>query len=267
MSKSLPKAQLKPRKQFASSILLWVRADQPRETGMDYWKGPHSKIISATKGFQEYRQIHLAAVNPGLWPATRGVETEIPVERRIDGVAEVTLQSVLSPLQGRKQTRLAYKDEVNLFRRTLMYLGPPNSSRWYDVAEPGEQVGARVLIYLRRRDGVRAGDFRQHLTELTSALAGTGVLKELRTQTFLPWIEKLWDTPNVAHDNPADQRFHASLILGFADPAARAAFFSSPELKTLSDALAPFASAVHAYEVSETLTFVKDGAALPHYQQ
>lgn len=259
--------QVRSRKQFASSILLWVRTDQPRQTGMDYWKGPHSKIISATKGFEEYRQIHLAAVNPGLWPATPGVETEIPAERRIDGVAEVTLRSALSPLQGRKQTKLAFKDEVNVFKRTLMYLGPPNSSRWYDAAEPGERVGARALVYLRRRDGVRSGVFRQHLTELTNALADTGVLKELRTQTFLPWIERLWDTPNVAHDNPADQRFHASLILGFADPAAREAFFKSPELERLSYALAPSVSAVHAYEVSEALTYVKDGAALPHYQQ
>ena len=267
MTKSPSKAQVKSRKQFASSILLWVRADQPRATGMAYWKGPHSKIISATKGFQEYRQIHLAGVNPGQWPPTRGVETDIPVARRIDGVAEVTFQSALSPLVGRKQTRLAFKDEVNVFRRTLLYLGPPNSSRWYEVAEPGEEVGARALIYLRRRDGVRAIDFRKHIAGLTSGLASTGVLKELRTQTFLPWIEKLWDTPNVAHDNPADQRFHASLILGFTDATARAAFFKSPEIESLSDALAPFASAVHAYEASEVLTFVEDGAALPHHRQ
>ena len=32
-----------------------------------------------------------------------------------------------------------------------------------------------------------------------------------------PWNKRLWDTPNVAHDDPADQRFHASLILGFTD--------------------------------------------------
>jgi hypothetical protein len=267
MGTSSPKTQDKPSKQFAFSILLWVRADQPRETGMGYWKGPHSKIISATKGFREYRQIHLAEANPGLWPATRGVETAIPIDRRIDGVAEITFQSALSPLLGRKQTRLAFKDEVNVFQRTLLYLGPPYSSRWYDVAEPGEQVGARALIYLRRRNGVRAGDFRKHIAELTSALAGTGALKELRAQMFLPWIEKLWDTPNVAHDNPAGQRFHASLILGFADAAARTSFFEGDHLKSLADALAPYASAVHAYELSDALTFVKDGVPLPHYQR
>src|SRR3954454_1366133 len=86
-----------------------MRGDQPRQQGMDRWNGPHSKIISATPGLDEYRQIHLAENNPRLWPAIPGVETVIPAVRRIDGLAEVTFASVLSPLRGRKQTRLAYK--------------------------------------------------------------------------------------------------------------------------------------------------------------
>jgi len=218
MSTSLATPHLSVHKHFTSSILLWMRTDQPRQTGMDYWKGPHSKIISATPGLAEYRQIHLAADNPGRWPTTVGVETAIPADRRIDGVAEVTFKSTLAPLQGRKQSRLAYKDEINVFRRTLLYAGLPSSSHWYDVAAPGETVGARSLIYLRRRDRVGAGDFRRLVSkQLVPALVGTGVLTELRTQTFLPWNEKLWDTPNVAHDNPRDQRFHASVILGFTD--------------------------------------------------
>jgi hypothetical protein len=243
-----------------------MRTDQPRQLGMDYWKGPHSKIISATPGMEEYRQIHLAKDNPGLWPAVSGVETVIPAERRVDGVAEVTFTSLLSPLLGRKQTRLAYKDEVNVFRRTLLYLGPPYSARWYDVAGPGEEVGARSLIYLRRRDGVKTSAFRRFLTdELVLAFAKTGALRELRTQVFMPWIERLWDTPNVAHDNPADQRFHASLVLGFSDPNALRSFFESGAMAKVSGTLPELVSAVHAYEVTEALTYVKDGKILPHY--
>jgi len=254
------------KKSFASSILLWMRTDQPRQQGMDHWKGPHSKIISATPGFEEYRQIHLAETNPGLWPAISGVETVIPAERRIDGVAEVTFTSLISPLRGRKQTKLAYKDEVNVFRRTLLYAGPPNSTRWYDVAGPEEKVGVRSLIYLRRRDGVKTGAFRTFFAdELVPALGRTGSMRELRTQVFMPWIERLWDTPKVAHDNPADQRFHASLIIGFADTDAMGAFFGSKEIATLSDKLPEFVSAVHAYEVTEALTYVKNGKILPRY--
>jgi hypothetical protein len=255
------------KKPFASSILLWIRTDQPRQQGMDYWKGPHSKIISPTPGFDEYRQIHLAETNPGLWPAIQGVETAIPADRRIDGVAEVTFQSVLSPLRGRKQTRLAFKDEINVFRRTLLYAGPPNSSRWYEVAGDDEKVGARALIYLRRRDGVKTGAFRKFLTdELVPALANTSVLKELRTQVFMSWHEKTWDTPNVAHDNPADQRFHAALILGFTDSSALHALFRGDGVKQLSASLPELVSAAHAYELSEALTYVKNGKVLPRYQ-
>ncbi|MDX3746825.1 strictosidine synthase [Streptomyces sp. AK08-02] len=261
-------APLEVKKHLTSSILLWVRTDQPRQTGMDHWKGPHSGIISATPGLEEYRQIHLAEHNTGRWPAIDGVETAIPADRKIDGVAEVTFQSALAPLKGREQTRLAYADEINVFRRTLLYAGPPNSSRWYDIAGPGETVGARTLVYLRRRDGVGAGAFRKFVNEqLAPALAGTGVLKELRTQTFLPWIEKLWDTPNVAHDNPQDQRFHASVSLGFTDTAARDAFFTGHVIEDLSNRLAPRVSAIHAYDVTAALTYVKNGGILPHYEE
>lgn len=264
MSNTSPKVQ----KQFSPSILLWMRTDKPREAGMNRWKGPHSKIISATPGLKEYRQIHFAEINPGLWPAIPGVETEIPAGRKIDGVAEPTFKSVLQLPAGRKQTQLAYNDEINLFRRTLLYAGLPGWSRWYEVGRPGEKVGARVLVYLRRREGVGAGAFRKFVnSELAHALAGTGVLKELRTQTFLPWTKALWNTPDVAHDNPTDQRFHGSLMLGFADGAARAAFFESRTISVLSGALAPYASAVHAYDVSAALTFVRDGAVLPHYEE
>jgi hypothetical protein len=256
------------KKHFTSSILLWVRTDQPRQTGMDYWKGPHSEIISATPGLKEYRQIHLAADNPGRWPAVDGLETTIPVDRKVDGVAEVTLKSALSPLQGRKQSRLAFEDEINVFRRTLLYAGLPNSSRWYDLAAPGEKVGARSLIYLRRRDGVGGGEFRKFVRKrFVPALVGTGVLKELRTQTFLPWNKKLWDTPNVAHDNPHDQHFHASLILGFTDTAARDAFYDNSAIEELSNQLTPLASAIHAYDVTAALTYVKNGDILPHYEE
>ena len=263
MTLSLPRF----RKRFSSSILLWVRADQPRQTSMNYWKGPHSKIISASPGLDEYLQVHFPETNPGLWPATPGLETAIPAERRIDGVAQVTFQTVLSALAGGEQNKLAFKDEINVFRRTLMYLGLPNWARWYEVARPGERVGSRVLVYLRRREGVSAGAFRKFVNdEFAPALARMAALKELRTQTFLPWSKALWDTPNVAHDNPPDQRFHASVMLGFADAAAQAAFFEALRLGNLSAELGRFASAAHAYQVSEALTFVRDGNVLKHYQ-
>jgi hypothetical protein len=135
------------------------------------------------------------------------------------------------------------------------------------VAGPGAKAGARSLIYFRRREGVKTGAFRTFVKdELVPALVTTGALREFRTQVFMPWIKRLWDTPDVAHDNPTDQRFHASLILGFIDLDALPAFFGSGEIATLSGRLPEYVSAVHAYEVTEALTFVRDRKILPHYQ-
>ena len=252
-------------KHFTSSILLWMRTDKPRQAGMDRWRGPHSGIISATPGLFEYRQIHLAEHNPGRWPATERIETTIPEDRRIDGIAEVTFENALSPLAGRKQTALAFEDEVNIFRRTILNAGPPGTSRWYDVA-PGEKPGSRAIIYLRRAEGEGTVAFHKFLKkELTPALIATGALKELRTQVFLPWSEKTWDTPNVAHDNPDDQHLHASVILGFADDAARDAFYTD-HAAHLTQLLAPHVSAIHAYDVTAALTFVENSEILPHYE-
>ncbi len=268
MSTSASNPKVGVRRHFSSSILLWMRTDQPRQKGMDHWKGPHSGIIAASPGLEEYRQLHLAEANPGLWPATEGVETQIPADRKVDGVAEVTFQSALSPLKGRAQTKLAFKDEINVFRRTLLYAGAPGTSRWYDVADPAEAVGARALVYLRRRDGVGGRAFRTVVKEeLVPALIGTGLPKELRTQTFLPWNKRTWNTPDVAHDNPSDQRFHASVVLGFADAAARAAFFEGSDITELSQTLAPVASAIHAYDVAAALTYVQGGEILASYQE
>ena len=255
-------------KHFTSSILLWMRTDQPRQQGMDHWEGPHSGIIAAIPGLEEYRQLHLDETNPGRWPATEGVETQIPADRKVDGIAEVTFQSALAPLRGRTQTRLAYQDEVNVFRRTLLYAGAPGTSRWYDVARRGETAGSRAVVLLRRKDGVGGRELRSVIKkELVPALVVTGVLRELRTQTFLPWNRRTWNTPDVAHDNPADQCFHAALILGFADPAARTTFFEGAEIQQLSQTLAPVASAIHAYDVFATLTFVQHGEIRGDYAQ
>jgi hypothetical protein len=63
----------------------------------------------------------------------------------------------------------------------------------------------------------------------------------------------------VAHDNDKSVQFQASVMLGFADKPKMENFFTGYEVKKLSERIAIFCSAVHAYEIVEILTFVKDG--------
>jgi hypothetical protein len=252
-------------KHLSSSIILWMRTDKPRQEGMDRWKGPHSKIISANKGLWEYRQIHLAENNTGLWTSIAGVETTIPQDRKIDGLADVTLKNFFSILRGKKQNKLAFKDKVNLFKRTILYAAFPKKSRWYEVTEPNLKIEARSIVFFRIKEGVKEDDFKKFIMEeLTPMLANTGVLQELRSKAYNPWKEKQWNTPNVAHDNAKEVQFQASLMLGFKDKTAMEEFFKSETVKILSDRISIFCSAVHAYEISEALTFVKDGKEFSH---
>ena len=90
------------------------------------------------------------------------------------------------------------------------------------------------------------------------------VLQELRPKVYNEWKEKQWDTPNVLHDNIKEVQYQASLMLGFKDKNAMEQFFKSDAVQKLSDRISIFCSAVHAYEISETMTFVKDGKELSH---
>ena len=252
--------KVKSEKHLSSSILLWMRTDKPRQAGMDRWKGPHSQIISANPGLWEYRQIHFAENNTGLWQPINGVETNIRQGRKIDGVADVTLKNIFSIFRGKKQNKLASADEVNLFKRTILYAAFPKNSRWYNLAEPTAKIEARSMVFFRIKEGVNEKDFKKFINEeLTPTLAITNMLKELRNKVYNPWKQKQWLTPNVLHDNDKADQFQASLILGFANKSEMEKFFNSEEIKKLSERIAVFCSAVHAYEIAETITFVKNG--------
>lgn len=243
---------------FSLSILLWMRQDKPRQEGMNYWSGGHAQIIAASPGLLEYRQQHLSETEHGFWPQAEGLETQISADRRVDGIAEVTYEKLLAPLGGRKQTALAFEDEVNVFRRTLMHMGFPYSSRWYQTANSSETT-LRDVLYIRRKDTVSSGKFKDFVNEsLASQLANVTGVTEVRSQVYLPWNEKTWDTPNVAHDNPKSEHLHASIIIGFANQEARQAFYRDLA-PSLNEDLRTYASALHAYHIDKTLTFVDNG--------
>lgn len=170
----------------------------------------------------------------------------------------MTFENLLAPVAGRKQTALAFQDEVNVFRRTLMHMGLPYSSRWFQTREDSE-TALRDVLYLRRKEDVGSGDFKNFINdEFAKVLSQVAGVTEVRAQVYMPWNKATWNTPNVAHDNPKEDHLHASIILGFADQAAREVFYANlaPQLNA---EVVQYASAVHAYHIEKTLPFVLDG--------
>ena len=178
-------------------------------------------------------------------------------------MADVTLKNLLSIPKGKEPNKLASADEINMFKRTILYAAFPKNSRWYQVADASTKIEASAMVFFRKKEGVSDKDFKKFINdELTPTLANTGMLKELRNKTYNPWKQKQWNTPNVAHDNDKSVAFQASLILGFANKSDMDKFFNSDVVKNLSARIATYCSAVDAYDIFETITFVKDGKRL-----
>jgi hypothetical protein len=124
------------------------------------------------------------------------------------------------------------------------------------------------MVFFRKKDGVSDKGFQKFINEeLTPTLANSGLLKELRSKVYNTWKQKQWNTPNVEHDNDTNVQFQASLMLGFADKSEMEKFFNSDEIKKMSERISVFCSAVHAYDIFETITFVKNGTKLTEYQK
>lgn len=246
-------------REFSSSILLWMRQDKTVREGKDYWSGGHAQIIASSPGTKQYRQLHISETEHSCWPSHPGLETQVPEQRRIDGIADVTFQNLAAPIFGRKQTALAFADEVNVFRRTILYAGLPGTARWYATPLGGQHTTLRDIFFLRRASNVRTGSFRRYLySTVVPAVLGAEGVSELRTQAFMPWTAKTWNTPHVAHDNPIADRYHASVQLGFVDQQARAAFYHNAA-QQLNGSLIEVASAVHAFHIKQTKVYVDQG--------
>ena len=54
---------------------------------------------------------------------------------------------------------------------------------------------------------------------------------------------------------------------GSPTPRHAMPFLASSVIEELSNQLTPLASAIHAYDVTAALTYVKNGDILPHYQE
>lgn len=249
-------------KEFSSAILLWMRTDKTVREGKDYWAGGHAQIIASSPLTKQYRQLHMSETETGFWPPHHGLQTAVPEDRRIDGIADVTFQNLLAPVAGRKQTALAFADEINVFRRTILYAGLPGSARWYQTPVAGAETQLRDIFFLRRGTGVRSAALKRYVHDvMTPALLAADGVSELRTQVFMPWTARTWNTPNVAHDNPVADRYHASVQVGFASQEARDAFYETPAPQ-LNASLGSIASAVHAFSIEKTLVFVDEGRKL-----
>jgi hypothetical protein len=234
-----------------------LREDLPRQAASDYWAGRHGEIVKRSlPGVIEYVQHHFSVTDHGFWPATETVGTQIPGPWRIDGYAEVRFRNAAAALTTPLHMREVFLDEQNVFARVLGQPTFPGGGRWWTDGFD-ETVDHRVALLLRRRRGVRGGAFRQFLFErMAPALLVAGA-RDLRAYAFLPWSRLMHITPGVAHDNPADRRYHGTVIFGTEDRAAADALLASPHVEGIVAEQHTVLTAIHAFSVERSVPVVR----------
>ncbi len=245
-------------KTMSSSVFLWMRDDLPREQTFDYWRGPHSQLVARNDSFEEYRQHHFLEDEAGFWPNINGVCTQLPANRKIDGMPEVTFKSAITLLNPFNSNKAVLQDEKNVFKRTILHATGPTWGRWYKSGY-GEDNRFRVVVLLRRSPRVSSKVFRHFVNDqLGPALASQKDLTELRSQVFMPWTKAMWNSPDVLHDYPVADQYHASLVL--AGPNRKVVQVALDQVnQALAEPIAKRCAGIHAYVVKASYVYRKDG--------
>ena len=238
---------------------LTLRTDLPREVATDYWANQHAAKVTKLPNLREYNQRLLSTTDHGYWPATPTVGTAIPDDFRVDGFAEIRFASVPSILATSLHSREVMLDEQNVFGRVLGQITAPGGGRWWTDGFD-DAVGHHTALLVRRRQGIRGPSFRKFVHDkLGRALLSAGV-KDLRTYTFLPYTALVNNSPGVAHDYPAQHRYHGVVLFGTDDRAAVDELFEHAAIIAVVEQQHTAVSAVHAYTVERTVPVIRTGA-------
>ncbi|BEL87439.1 SMP-30/gluconolactonase/LRE family protein [Serratia marcescens] len=239
------------------TTLNWLRTDLARETCFAHWGGPHADLVSRNEFIRDYNQYHFNDDIAGLWPLTPEVVTDIPADKRIDGVSEIILDSIIRfPLSIRSIDRI-FKDKKNVFCRKTLNMTTLGGGK---VVKTGDykNIHARCVVLIRRREKGSLGDFKRFIHDsLAHQLGLNNHVIEVRSQVFAPWFKAQWNAPDAAHGMPPEYKYHASIVIGANDNAGLLSALA--QVASLNSEIAYYCSVIHAYSVANTLINRVDG--------
>ncbi|MEE1765183.1 hypothetical protein [Streptomyces sp. SP18BB07] len=230
---------------------VWLREDLTREAAVEYWKGPHARIVEGLPTNAEYLQHHFSPTDHGYWPSSPTVGTVVPPSWRCDGIAEVRLASMAAAITSPARLRKVYLDEQNVFDRVLGNLTGPRGGRWWTEGHD-TNVGHRTVLLLRRRRGVGRHAFRKYVHDRIGPALHEAGARDLRTYTFLRWSSLPHPTPGISHDNPVFRRYHGCVVLGADSRAAMDGILASKPVADLVADQHTVMTGVHAFTVEHT---------------
>ena len=168
---------------------------------------------------------------------------------------EVRLNSMATAALTAPHMGRLFLDEQRVFDRVLAHMSGPGRARWW--TGPYQQaVAHRTVLLLRRRRGLRLGQFTRFVHESLGPALMAGGARELRTHVFLPWTKWLHPTPGVAHDNPTFRRYHGAIVIGADSREHMDDIMASDPVVGVIAGQDEHVVAVHAYTVAHTVPLV-----------
>ncbi|MDR7075993.1 sugar lactone lactonase YvrE [Neobacillus niacini] len=230
----------------ASSTVFLLGDNHPREQGLEYLVGPRAQVMARIKGIREYRQHHFDLNSKGLWPVLAGVDTTVDEsDDRIDGMEEFLLKDAVSFKQ--KQMKA---NESHVFKETDHYIASETDNHWLRSPNGSNKVGFRTIVLIRRKADIALSDFEDFIKNILGpALANTKELFEVRYQVLLP----------ATTETKSKGNYHALFVLGAFGYNELQQSLLSPVLAVTWNAQSRYCDAIHAYSVSQTYVFTKEG--------
>jgi hypothetical protein len=237
---------------------LTARAGMTNADFYDYWLNAHVTMPARFPGISSI-WLHAVSFEDAIWPRTPGVSHRPPPEDEFQGVPEAAFVTEDGLAEFQAANKVQMDDGINFLQEIITYLSLGNATetvvdRTGVPAPDGHDGLLRHLLFLRRNEGVTAGDFRHFVAgTLAPAWAAAPEVLKLRRHLFEE-VEPTLDHPGVRMSKPLDRQYQAALEVVVADDGALAQLAGSPVWSQTAGPVAAHCAAVHAARVSRCIT-------------
>jgi hypothetical protein len=243
---------------------LQARAGMSTDDFYEYWLNAHVTLPARFPGISSI-WLHAVSFDDAIWPRLPGVSHRPPPGDEFQGVPEATFVTLEGLAEFQAASKVQMDDGINFLQEMVAYRSIADatqtvSDRTGVPAPDGHDGLVRHLLFLRRREGVGAAEFRSFVADtLAPAWAGSAEVVKLRRHLFEE-VEVTLDHPGVRMSRPLDRQYQAALEVVVADSGRLERFAASSAWSQVAAAVGSHCAAVHAVRVNRCITTKYQGA-------
>lgn len=249
---------------FTFYVPLWKRAGIPLDLFDNYWADVHGPVCARLPGQFQYWQFHVGHAVGGTFPVVEGVDYVAKPDQNFDGIAELTFKTDEDRQTWFTAAGILMDDEHNLFSKAIGYVTDKDHSKTFvDQIEDGEPDADlavnRYHVTFYQKDGVSVDAFRGYLQEFAEKVCKHDDLLKLRLHCFNPPDTSRPDAAGVAHAEPEELQFQASIEFAWKNRLKMEQFFASAEYQDGIARQADFVRQVCPFPERFATTYVYGG--------